>query len=325
MIKFSEIELTGSKWANITGNWSIKGPSFIHSPENVQQASFNLFICDKIIRNGAVEGNIRVSRGGDNSGRLVFRYGPRGCYYAGVGGYGRHFAIVKQIRDNDGRILSVGIALTGSDSEIRFDEPYDIRVEFIEDNIILKNSGVIVLEAKDNWFEEGNIGFDTYGPTKVEFSNYKAFEIPPVGTLTKILESFPYTLKRDLAYHKRELNDEKDVQRVLWTILRSHYSDLVDEEILGKFGLKHYQNDFGIPSLRTIVEVKFVRDNTNLKDLQDELIVDSVGYLKSMTNYTYLVCFIYNKANRHIDSSFISALQSQDSVAAVIIVPSTKI
>ena len=63
-----------------------------------------------------------------------------------------------------------------------------------------------------------------------------------------VLESFPYTIKRDLQYLKKPLKDEKDVQRVLWTVLRSHFTDLVDEEVLGKFGLKHYQDDFGIQS-----------------------------------------------------------------------------
>jgi hypothetical protein len=159
----------------------------------------------------------------------------------------------------------------------------------------------------------------------VEFSNYKVYEVPPISNLLQILESFPYTIKRDLAYNGRELNDERDVQRVLYTILRSHYGDVVDEEVLGRFGLKHYQDDFGIPSLDTIIEVKVIKDTTDLKKLQEQLMVDSIGYFKTMTVYRHLVYFIYNKANKLVDSSLISALQSLDPVAGVVIVPGVKL
>lgn len=161
-LKFRKIDLSNVGWTSLAGNWSQKGSTFHHSPQDVDPRSFNLFVCDKKIRDGAVEGTIRVCRTGDCSGRLVFRHGPNGCYYAGIGGYGRHFAIVKQIRGDFG-IVSKGIAADGSASDIRYEEPYDIRVEFIGDKITLKNSGITVLEASDSWFQEGHIGFDTYG------------------------------------------------------------------------------------------------------------------------------------------------------------------
>jgi hypothetical protein len=323
-LKFRKIVLSDARWARIAGNWSQRESTFYHDPQDVGPQSFNLFVCDKKIRDGAIEGTIKVYHTGDCSGRLVFRYGPTGCYYAGIGGYGRHFAIVKQIRTDFGVIASMGIALDGSKSDIRFGEPYEIRVEFIGDKILLKNSEITVLEANDSWFQEGHIGFETYGQSQVEFSNFRAFEIPPIADLLKILEAFPYCLKRDYGYHKQELQDEKDVQRVLWTILRSHYSDLVDEEILGKFGLKHYKDDFGIPSLSTIVEVKVVYKTTNLKKLQEALMTDAVGYLSSATTYRNLVCLIYNKANRQIDSALIQALESLDNAAAVIVTSGVK-
>jgi len=308
----------------MAGNWSQKGSVFLHSPEGVDPQSFNLHVCNKQIRDGAIEGGIRVWKKGDCAGRLVFRSNPAGCYYAGIGGYGRQFAIVKQMRGDFG-IFSKGLAVDGSAADIRYEEPYNIRVEFIANKITLKNSGITVLEAQDSWFEDGHIGFDTYGQSKVEFSNVKAYEIPPVADLVTVLESFPYCLKRDYSFRKEELSNEKDVQRVLWTILRSHYSDLVDEEILGKFGLKHYQDDFGIPSLATIVEVKVVYENTDLKKLQEDLMVDAVGYFASTTVYRNLIFFIYNKANRHIDSSFRTALESLEPVAAVLILPGIKV
>lgn len=320
MPKFRELSLDNANWTSIAGNWSRRQTDIVHSPSNVAPNSFNLFVCDKEIRDGAIEAVVKPFAGGDNSGRLAFRYGPAGCYYAGVGGYGRHFAIVKHVRSADG-IVSVGIGLDGFERDIRFEEPYLIRVEFVEENITLISNGVTVLKAQDDWFKDGHIGLETYGQTRVEFSQIRTYEVPPITQLLKVLESFPYTLRRDIQYLERTLQDEKDVQRVLWTVLRSHFTDLVDEEVLGKFGLKHYQDDFGIPSLATIVEVKVIRDKTALKKLQEELMVDAVGYLATMTGYRHLVFFIYNMANRTVDSAFVEALESLDPVAAVVIVP----
>lgn len=320
MPKFREISLGEAKWNSIAGNWSRRQSEIVHSPSNVSAESFNLFICDRKIRDGAIEAMVKAFPGGDNSGRLAFRYGPTGCYYAGIGGYGRHFAIVKHVRSAD-RILSAGIGLDGFERDIRFEEPYLIRVEFVEDLITLISNGVTVLQARDDWFKDGHIGLETYGQTRVEFAQIRAYEVPPITQLLTVLESFPYSLKRDLQYLKKPLKDEKDVQRVLWTVLRSHFTDLVDEEVLGKFGLKHYQDDFGIPSLATVVEVKVIKESTDLKRLQEELMIDAVGYLATMTGYRHLVFFIYNMANRIVDSAFVEALESLDSVAAVVIVP----
>jgi hypothetical protein len=101
MTMFRNIDLGGSKWISISGNWTTRGSLYIHSPAGPSSGPFNFYICDKTLKDGAVEGKVRVSSGGDNSGRLVFRYGPSGCYYAGVGGYKAHYAIVKYGRQGD--------------------------------------------------------------------------------------------------------------------------------------------------------------------------------------------------------------------------------
>ena len=150
--KIPRIDLTASQWASLAGNWRQREADFMHQPTGVPPNSFNFFICDKQLKDGAIEGTVRVSQGGDGSGKLVFRYGPSGCYYAGVGGYGRHFVIVKYVCSNDAAV-SVGMALAGLQRDTHYEEPYHLRVEFIGDTITLKSSGVTVLEATDTWFE----------------------------------------------------------------------------------------------------------------------------------------------------------------------------
>jgi hypothetical protein len=97
MAKFRELDLTASQWTSIAGNWRRRATDFVHQPKGVSPDSFNFFVCDKRLQDGAIEGTVRVFQGGDGSGRLVFRYSPNGCYYVGVGGYARHFAIVKYV------------------------------------------------------------------------------------------------------------------------------------------------------------------------------------------------------------------------------------
>lgn len=109
-------------------------------------------------------------------------------------------------------------------------------------------------------------------------------------------------------------------------VLRAHYPDLVDEDVLGKFGLKNHNLDFGIPSLQTIVEAKFIKQGGSAKKVQEELMVDSVGYFARVGSpYRYLIPFVYNKANVPIDSAFADALLTLPNVAAVVIVPGIRV
>jgi len=136
------------------------------------------------------------------AGRLLFRYGSGGCYYAGIGGFGAHFAIGKYARIGHGE-FSQAIGLAGQAADVRHDEPYSVRIEFIGNQVTVRSFGVILLQATDSWLQEGYIGFETWGQTRVEFSNFRAYEVPPITDVIRILESFPYTLKRDYSYHKR--------------------------------------------------------------------------------------------------------------------------
>jgi hypothetical protein len=273
---------------------------------------------ERTLKDGAIEATVRLSSGTEPTGRLLFRYGPRGGYYAGVGGRNAHFAIRKFI---DAKFGSVGLAAAGHPSDVRMNQPYELRVEFVGSRIVLRSSGVTVLEAEDSWFQDGHIGLNCYGDAKTEVSGIGMFEVPPVAELVEILERLPYVLRRDYEFHKRALGSEADVQRVLWTMLRSHYKDLVDEEYLGKFGLKHYKDDFGIPSLDTVIEVKVIRDNADLKRLQEEMMIDVVGYFATLSNYRHLIFFIYNMANRALDHKLVSDLLKLEPVAGIVIVP----
>jgi len=93
------------------------------------------------------------------------------------------------------------------------------------------------------------------------------------------------------------LNDEKDVQNIIWLILSSYFTDLVDEETLPKFGHSSYKPDFGIPSLRLLIEVKYAYKKEDFKKrIEKEIMQDSVGYLTNTQQYKKIIVFIYDNS-----------------------------
>lgn len=93
---------------------------------------------------------------------------------------------------------------------------------------------------------------------------------------------------------KWPVRNEEEVQDIVWLMLRPYYDDLVDEEHLPKFGHSSYKPDFAIPSLRTLLEVKYVRARAEFKKIEKEIMQDSVGYLTNTEGYDKIVVFMYD-------------------------------
>jgi hypothetical protein len=89
------------------------------------------------------------------------------------------------------------------------------------------------------------------------------------------------------------VKSEREVQDILWLMLRSNFLDVTDEDTLPKFGHATYRADFGIPSLGVLVEVKFAREAADFKKIEKEVLEDIVPYMKS-DRYKEIVVFIYD-------------------------------
>lgn len=114
---------------------------------------------------------------------------------------------------------------------------------------------------------------------------------------------------------------EREVQDILWLMLRPVFDDLVDEETLPKLGHSAYRADFGIPSLGVLIEVKYVRKSSDFKEIEQQVLVDSVAYLNGVTAYKEIVVFIYDEsASVQEHDTTASALRGIDRISDVIIV-----
>jgi hypothetical protein len=106
------------------------------------------------------------------------------------------------------------------------------------------------------------------------------------------------------------IKSEREVQDIVWVLLRAVFDDLVDEEPLRKVGHSSYRSDFGLPRIGVLVEIKYAHSAGEFKKIEKEIFEDSIAYLKDNTTYKKLVVFIYDAS---------SSGQEHDTTAAALL------
>ena len=116
--------------------------------------------------------------------------------------------------------------------------------------------------------------------------------------------------------------EERDVQDVIWIMLRSQFDCLEREATLPKFGVKNYRPDFGLPTLTTCVEVKYIGPRTNTSKIQEEILADIPGYLSNISGYTGIIVLVYDAAHKlRDDRQFVQDILKIDGFTDVVVVP----
>ncbi len=117
------------------------------------------------------------------------------------------------------------------------------------------------------------------------------------------------------------IRSEREVQDILWLMLRSICPDLEDEDTLPKFGHSAYKADFGIPSLALLVEVKYARSAADFREIEKQVLEDLVPYLKTPERYREVLVFIYDASSSVQEhDTTVRALRSVPGIADVIVV-----
>lgn len=105
----------------------------------------------------------------------------------------------------------------------------------------------------------------------------------------------PNKMKRPITW---AITSEREVQDIVWLILRSVFDDVVDEETLPKLGHSTYKADFGIPSLRLLIEAKYCREASDFKKIEKEIMEDAAAYLIHIKDrYDRILVFIYDHSS----------------------------
>ncbi len=117
------------------------------------------------------------------------------------------------------------------------------------------------------------------------------------------------------------MDNEYHVQNLLWMILAPLFPDLTDEEYTIQLGSKNPRADIGIPSLRLIVEAKFMRDSASPKEMIEQIAQDASLYLVPGSRYSEIIAFIWDDAartNQH--DEMVRAMKQIDGVFNAVVV-----
>ncbi len=96
---------------------------------------------------------------------------------------------------------------------------------------------------------------------------------------------------------KKSIDDEKTLQEFIYPILKSQFPDLEDEMHFSSYAASKYIPDFGIPSLKLIIEAKYLRRKADWKTFQRQIHDDILGYSNSSQIYKKIIFFIYKDSH----------------------------
>jgi REase_DpnII-MboI len=98
----------------------------------------------------------------------------------------------------------------------------------------------------------------------------------PVVSLLSFLQESLYSIT-DKHCFAAAPSGEEDVHRRIEAALRCAHPDLKHKPVLTK-PIKNFEPDTGLPSIRTLVEYKFVNSDEDAKRVADEILADTRGY-----------------------------------------------
>ena len=148
----------------------------------------------------------------------------------------------------------------------------------------------------------------------------RLLERVPAGLRRWAWEERPRT--RSGAPTKWQVDNEYHVQDMLYFLLAPVFPDITDEEYFPSLGQKQPRTDLCIPSLKLIVEVKFLRQGAKVTTIIDEVASDASLYLKEASQYEGLVAFVWDDSRRTEEHPLLrQGLTQIRGVLAAVVVP----
>lgn len=161
-----------------------------------------------------------------------------------------------------------------------------------------------------------------------------SLERPTIEQVGRLLARVPSAMRRWTWEHAPktrtstaecwDIQHEYHVQNLLYALLAPLFPDLTDEETLPPVGQKNPRTDLGIPSLKLVVEAKFLRAGHSFGNLIGELSQDAALYRAHGPNarYQYVMPFVWDDSRRTEEySKFVQGLSMIDGLVLPVIVP----
>jgi hypothetical protein len=161
----------------------------------------------------------------------------------------------------------------------------------------------------------------------------RAPRAPTVAGVVALLANVQFALKRwpwkecsrrGVMPSRWLIDDEADVQALLWAILAPVYGpDLVDETYLPHTGQMQPRADLGILSLHLIIEVKIVRIPADFRAIEEQVAGDTGLYFREAGRFDRMVAFVDDDCDRPQPERYaglVTALKRREQVADVVII-----
>ncbi len=218
------------------------------------------------------------------------------------------------------------------------DAEYLVERAFIETRLLLEAAALpqalntlrkIETRAQKNYTETGfseQVG-ETYLVWSAHLYHYLAsiealFGEPKAGTVNKevieILRATQYSITDRKCFPQPPKN-ETDVHVRIEAVLRCIFPDLLNKPRVTK-QIKHFEPDTGLPSIRTLIEYKFISTDEDAKRVSDEVLADTRGYVsKDWDKFIYV---IYETKRVRPEKQWNQLLRSSDvgSTTSVIVI-----
>jgi hypothetical protein len=114
-----------------------------------------------------------------------------------------------------------------------------------------------------------------------------------VAALDQFMEWVRYLNTRRSTGARLNLQSEADVQDAIYLMLRPWVEDLISENPTDKVGNRYSIKDFLSKSLRSVVEVKYIRDESHGKNISKEL-HDDIEVYRRHPYCDHLIFFVYD-------------------------------
>lgn len=107
---------------------------------------------------------------------------------------------------------------------------------------------------------------------------------------------------------KAEPTSESNLQKEIYPVLRAAFPDTT-REVPVPHVAKTYKADFGVPSLKTLVEYKYCNSKSDWPKALDEVYADMKGYAGTpQWNFFYIVFYLTNRftTQEEVDAEFLT-------------------
>lgn len=125
--------------------------------------------------------------------------------------------------------------------------------------------------------------------------------LEPLSFLEKLCTRFHLIVRQLRARHSDrstlEVNDEYDVQDLMYALIRINFDNIRPEEWTPSYAGGSSRMDFLLKNEGIVIETKKTRKGLGSKELGDQLIID-IGRYKTYPDVKLLFCFIYDPEGR---------------------------